>query len=217
MTAENMKLWNDVKRVPPEHLKGFTRGGGFKGTAIKPMWSIQTMTEQFGPIGIGWGVGKPEYTLVPAGNEILVFCNVAVWIKDRANLAYGVGGDKVLVQYSSGFKSDDEAYKKAFTDAITNALKFFGVGADIHMGLWDGNKYVDEQPEVPKPPKVQAQPEYKKISDGIKQIMDVGTSEDLRSWFKSHVKTIEAFPPDWHDEIMAEFTAASETLKEKAA
>ena len=66
---QNLALWNKVSRVPKEHLKGFTRGGGFKGTAIKPMWSIHTMTEQFGPCGEGWGIGKPDFTVVPSENE----------------------------------------------------------------------------------------------------------------------------------------------------
>ncbi len=140
----NTELWDKVKRVPEEHLKGFTRGGGFKGTAIRPMWSIHTMTEQFGPCGKGWGIDKPEFSTHPVGNEILVFCTVAVWAVNPAAKFYGVGGDKVLAVFSSGPKADDEAFKKAFTDAVTNALKFLGVGADIHMGLWDGNKYADE-------------------------------------------------------------------------
>ena len=141
--SDNLELWNAVSRVPPEHLKGFTRGGGFKGTAIKPMWSIKAMTEHFGPCGQGWGVHEPKFTIHPAGVETLVFCTVGVWYKDNAPI-YGVGGDKVVAQFSSGIKPDDEAFKKAYTDALTNALKLLGVGADIHMGLWDGNKYVDE-------------------------------------------------------------------------
>lgn len=141
--SDNLELWNAVSRVPPEHLKGFTRGGGFKGTAIKPMWSIKAMTEHFGPCGEGWFTDKPEFQLVDAGAEKLVFCTLGVWVKGQQKV-YGVGGDKVIVQFSSGAKADDEALKKAYTDALTNALKLLGVGADIHMGLWDGNKYVDE-------------------------------------------------------------------------
>lgn len=142
--SDNLKLWNAVSRVPPEHLKGFTRGGGFKGTAIKPMWSFKAMTEQFGPCGQGWGVQEPKFTIHPAGAETLVFCTVGVWYKDNTAPVFGVGGDKVVAQFSSGLKPDDEAFKKAYTDALTNALKLLGVGADIHMGLWDGNKYVDK-------------------------------------------------------------------------
>ena len=217
--TNNLELWDKVRRVPQEHLKGFTRGGGFKGTAIKPMWSIHTMTEQFGPCGQGWGIEKPEFTVQAAGNETLVFCTVAVWVKECTNLVYGVGGDKVLAQFSSGLKSDDEAFKKAFTDAVGNALKFLGVGADIHMGLWDGNKYVDETPEKPAPkttPKAEARPEYARMSANIKTINDTGTIEDLRLFYKNNVKVIEGFDQSWQEQIMREFDAAVVALKAKA-
>jgi hypothetical protein len=53
---------------------------------------------------------------------------------------WGVGG-----QTLSG-RSDDEAFKMAYTDALGNALKHLGANADIYFKLWDGNKYVDEKP-----------------------------------------------------------------------
>ena len=150
--SKNTEIWDKLRRVPPEHLKAFTRGGGFRGTAIKPMWTFHKMTEQFGPCGTGWGVEEPKFTIQPAGNEILVYCVATVWYdQDRKAMepyrkVIGVGGDKILTVNSSGPRTDDEAFKKAFTDAVTNALKMIGAGADIHMGLWDGNKYVDDKP-----------------------------------------------------------------------
>lgn len=218
----NLELWDKVRRVPEEHLKAFTRGGGFSGTAIKPMWAIKAMTEQFGPCGEGWGIDRPEFTVQPSGNEILVFCTVGVWHnKDGkpSGFVWGVGGDKVLAVNKNGPKPDDEAFKKAYTDAVGNALKFLGVGADIHMGLWDGNKYVDEAPaEKPAPrPKAEARPEYKKISDGIRQIRDSGNIEDLRAWYKSNVKIMQTFDEGWADEISKEFDEAKATLTAKAA
>lgn len=151
MSSENTKLWDILGRTDPKHTKGFTRGGGFKGTAIKPMWSYRMMTEQFGPCGIGWGVGEPSFQVVPGTDgEVLVYCTASIWYVDGETLAktvYGVGGDKVVNKFSTGLKSDDEAFKKAFTDAVTNALKLIGVGADVHMGLFDDSKYVAEMRE----------------------------------------------------------------------
>lgn len=220
----NLELWDKVRRVPEEHLKAFTRGGGFSGTAIKPMWAIKAMTEQFGPCGEGWGIDRPEFTVQPSGNEILVFCTVGVWHnKDGkpSGFVWGVGGDKVLAVNKNGPKPDDEAFKKAYTDAVGNALKFLGVGADIHMGLWDGNKYVDEAPaDKPAPkaiPKTEARPEYTRMSANIKTINDTGTIEDLRLFYKNNVKTIESFDQGWQVEIMKEFDDAVAALKAKAA
>ncbi len=139
----NTDLWDKLGKTDPKHTKGFSRSGGFKGTAIKPMYSFHRMTEQFGPCGQGWGVNEPIFQVVPGNDgEVLVYCTASIWHGERANIVFGVGGDKVVVKYSSGLKSDDEAFKKAFTDAITNALKLIGVGADVHMGLFDDSKYV---------------------------------------------------------------------------
>jgi hypothetical protein len=148
--TENTKLWDILGRTDPAHTKAFTRGGGFKGTAIKPMWSYRRMTEEFGPCGLGWGVGEPVFQVVPGSEgEILVYCTASVWYRheEKDCRVYGVGGDKIVNKFSSGLKSDDEAFKKAFTDAVTNALKLIGVGADVHMGMFDDNKYVNTMKE----------------------------------------------------------------------
>lgn len=149
--TENTKLWDILGRTDPAHTKGFTRGGGFKGTAIKPMWSFRRMTEEFGPCGIGWGVGEPVFQVVPGSDgEVLVYCTASVWYTQGEAISrtvYGVGGDKVVNKFSTGLKGDDEAFKKAFTDAVTNALKLIGVGADVHMGMFDDNKYVNAMKE----------------------------------------------------------------------
>jgi len=137
-------LWDRLGKTDPKHTKQFQRAGGFKGTAIKPMWSFRRMTEEFGACGSGWGINEPQFQVVQAGDETLVYCTVSIWHGDRQNAVFGVGGDKAVAKFSSGLRSDDEAFKKAFTDAVTNALKLIGVGADVHMGLFEDNKYVAE-------------------------------------------------------------------------
>jgi hypothetical protein len=150
--TDNLKLWNAVSRVPQEHLKPFDRGT-FKGTAIKPAWAYKTMTEHAGPCGEGWSIDQPQFTMVDGvKGEKLVYCVVTVTHKGGS--VVGVGGDKVIKYTAPNerynrperWDNDDEAFKKAYTDALTNALVKLGVGADIHMGLWDGNKYADETP-----------------------------------------------------------------------
>lgn len=142
----NTDLWDRLGKTDPKHTKGFKRAGGFSGTAIKPIYSYRKMTEEFGACGEGWGVNEPTFQVLPgAEGEVLVYCTVSIWYGPAKSYSvYGVGGDKVITKFSSGLKSDDEAFKKAFTDAVTNALKLIGVGADVHMGLFEDNKYVNE-------------------------------------------------------------------------
>jgi len=145
----NTELWDKLGKTDPAHTKQFTRAGGFKGTAIKPMWSYRRMTEEFGPCGKGWGIDQPSFQVVPdpGTGDILVYCTVSVWHGNVSQKVYGVGGDKVAGKNRNGPVSDDEAFKKAFTDGVTNALKMIGVGADVHMGMFDDNKYVNTMAE----------------------------------------------------------------------
>lgn len=150
----NTDLWDRLGKTDPAHTKQFKRAGGFSGTAIKPMWSYRRLTEEFGPCGTGWGVDKPEFQVVAGENrEVMVFCTVSGWYLNNGErrAVFGVGGDKVVSYVKANeqyrrperWENDDEAFKKAFTDALTNAFKLVGVGADVHMGLFDDNKYVN--------------------------------------------------------------------------
>lgn len=144
-------IWDALSRTDPAHTKQFKRAGGFSGTALKPIWIVKRLTEQFGPVGIGWGMDHPQFQTVQGHNgEVLVYCTVRCWHTHPDNTFFGVGGDKVVTyikpneQYKrpERWENDDEAFKKAFTDAVGNAFKFVGVGADIHMGQFEDSKYV---------------------------------------------------------------------------
>ena len=155
----NLRIWSALGKTDPAHTKGFKRAGGFQGTAIKPIWITQRLTELFGPVGAGWGFEKPEFQIVEGVNaERLVYCTVTAWYLDEEitgpirNFVHGVGGDKIITHIKANaqynrperWENDDEAFKKAFTDALGNAFKFVGVGADVHMGLFEDSKYLAE-------------------------------------------------------------------------
>lgn len=142
--TDNLTIWNKLSKTDPKHTKPFNRSGGFKGTAVKPIYCTERMTELFGPCGVGWGINEPSFQVVNADSEILVYCTVSIWHGSRDCLIFGVGGDKCVTTRSSGSFNDDEAFKKAFTDAIGNAMKQLGMSADVHMGLFDDSKYVND-------------------------------------------------------------------------
>lgn len=152
MSNNNLRIWDAVSKTDPKHTKGFKRAGGFQGTAIKPIWLTKRLTEQFGPAGTGWGMDEPKFQTVTAGDEILVFCTVALWYEEKMSIdgglgrckVYGVGGDKVMGKNKYGPFTNDEAFKASYTDALSNAMKQIGMGADIHMGLFEDDKYLRE-------------------------------------------------------------------------
>lgn len=216
--TNNLAIWDKLGKTDPAHTKGFKRGGGFTGTAIKPIYTEQKMTEQFGPVGTGWGFSEPKFQLVPGENkELLVYCWLTLWyVLDgkRSGDIPGVGGDKVIgyikanVQYNrpERWENDDEAFKKAFTDAIGNAMKHLGMSADVHMGLFDDSKYVAEvERELSQGPAF-TQPQPKAASRELHQsmldkVIEAGRKgrAALRDYWQSEefIAGWEIMPDDW--------------------
>jgi len=187
----NLAVWNALAKTDPAHTKQFQRAGGFRGTALKPMWVWQRLTEQFGPFGEGWGCDEPTFQIVPAGDELLVFSTVSGWHGNPESKVWGVGGDKVVSLTKNGPRADDEAFKKAFTDALMNAFKFLGAGADIHMGLFDDNKYVEavnqEFRESEAQPEREKVPGISKIKERLRKLKTEGDQADDLAAFNALV------------------------------
>ena len=150
---ENMQIWNKLKRPPATALKTI-QAGRLKGKSdINPQWRLEAMTEQFGPIGIGWKYEVVKMWNEPLGSEVACFVLVNVFIKNGENWSDaipGVGGSMLLQQEKNGLHVSDEGYKMALTDALSVALKQIGVAADIYAGLWDGSKYKPDPKTNPK-------------------------------------------------------------------
>lgn len=143
---ENLEFYNKFRSVPEDAQKeiGAGRLKGF--TDINPMWRIKILTETFGPCGIGWYTEIINKWSENTGNEIAVFVEINLYIKienEWSKPIYGIGGSKLLMQESKGPYTSDEAYKMAYTDAISIACKALGVGADIYYSK-DRTKYSEE-------------------------------------------------------------------------
>lgn len=207
--SSNLDIWNSLGKTDPKHTKSFTRGGGFKGTAIKPIYTEQKMTEEFGPVGIGWGFSEPNFQLVPGSDgQLAVYCWLTLWYSRdgvRSDGIPGVGGDFVIIKQSAGLRTDDEAFKKAFTDAIGNAMKHLGMSADVHMGLFDDSKYVREreQEEAEERRQESQKPAANTPFDAEPTVPDVAAAmikaiwakpdrPSLEAWYTANKDTIEA-------------------------
>lgn len=143
-TDNNMRFYEAGRQVPQEAKKNFN-AKGFKGTDINPMWRIKKLTEMFGPVGFGWYIEKKNSWRDEANGEILVQVEIELFVKDPntgewSKPIYGIGGNKIMEQFSSGPSVSDEGYKKAYTDAISVACKALGIGADVYYEK-DTTKY----------------------------------------------------------------------------
>ena len=151
----NMRIYDAVRAVPEQAKKKIT-GGRLAGmTDINSMWRIKVLTEQFGPCGEGWYTSDVKYWQDRLDNNgsVALFCSLLLHVKiDGAwsQPIYGIGGNTLVAAEKSGLRIDDEAYKKAYTDAISVACKALGIGADVYFEK-DVTKYSEYEGESEQP------------------------------------------------------------------
>ena len=136
---KNLRFYNQGRTVPANALKPI-KAGRLKGMSdINPMWRMKRLTEIFGPVGFGWKYTIDRQWVEPYGQEVKVFCNISLFVRDPETKEWsdaipGVGGSAVVSVESKGPYVNDEAYKMALTDALSIAMKPLGIGADIWYG-----------------------------------------------------------------------------------
>ena len=164
----NIELWNEVRTVPSNALSTI-EGGPLKGKSnINPTWRLELLTRHFGICGFGWTVREiNKWTESTESGETAVFVEVELRVRINGELSepiFGTGGN-ILIRRSTewvngqpmtAFHIDDEAFKKAYTDAISVACKALGFAADVYYaqeetkyGSFHGeNAPVQEQMQV---------------------------------------------------------------------
>lgn len=141
---ENLELYNKVRFVPADAKKEIL-GGKLKGkTDINPMWRIKTLTEQFGICGFGWKTEIVDKWVNERTNgEIIANVKINLYIKvgnEWSAPIEGIGGSMLVALEKGQPVSNDEAFKMAYTDAISVACKMLGMGADVYWDK-DSTKY----------------------------------------------------------------------------
>lgn len=149
---DNLKIYNSVREVP-EEAKKLIQAGNIKGfTDINPMWRIKTLTEQFGPCGFGW-YSEITKQWLEAGEDgkVAAFCNINLYVKwggEWSKPIQGTGGSAFVNLFKGSPATSDEAYKMAYTDAISVACKSLGIGADVYWNK-DQTKYSEQETNPP--------------------------------------------------------------------
>lgn len=153
---ENLALYNRVRSVPEHALKKI-EAGRLKGKSdINPMFRIQSLTREFGPVGFGWYTEvTKKWTEAAENGEMAVFVDINLYVHKDGEWSkpiHGTGGNKLLSfekKWENGEQVlsaylDDDAYKKAYTDAISVAAKALGIGADVYFES-DATKYTQAE------------------------------------------------------------------------
>lgn len=152
---DKMTIYEQCREVPKEAQRPIAAGRLKGKTDINPMWRIKKLTELFGPAGTGWKFDPPVFEeKTGAKGEVVVQCFTNLYVRQDDGEAWsapipGIGGSMLITMESGGLRTDDDAYKKAYTDAQSVACKALGIGANVY---WkdDPTKYTP-LPTVPAP------------------------------------------------------------------
>jgi len=202
--TENMKLWDAVSKTDPAHTKTVNQRGGF--TAIGANYQIKMATEQFGPIGIGWGYIAGE----PIFSGTLIIVPVTMWHGERSNTFGPELGCEAMVSQGRDGKDriDTDAPKKATTDALTKLLSRLGFNADVFLGLFDDNKYVQQRQREEDAKKPQEPVDHTpKRDELIKALNDQAESAHLYNvWTNGNFNSVKAsLPEPMQNEVQATY------------
>lgn len=206
---ENMALYEQFRTCPQE-AKRAIGGGKLSGkTDINPMWRIKKLTETFGPCGIGWKAPITEHW-IDAGSkgEAIVNIRINLYVKYNGEWSEpieGIGGNTIIQTEKGQLVSNDEAYKMAYTDAISVACKSLGVAADVYFEQ-DRTKYArHEESDGGKAKKANAETTSSPMKRESFEKQSNGDGQDGRDYYARIKALIEG--TDYTPENVAEFIA----------
>lgn len=160
----NLDIFNKLKNTPKEARKTIEAGRLAGFTDINPMHRIKRLTEVFGACGTGWKPvvtktqileggkkyyekGKGETYRVEECTEVCVFMDLLLYYRKEdgewSDGVPGFGGANIVTAEKFAPYTDNDAFKKAFTDALGNACKNLGMSADIYYSKDENSKYGD--------------------------------------------------------------------------
>lgn len=159
MSDKNMQIWNSVDKTDTRFTKK-AKVNGQDITSLSGTAMVMKATELFGPVGIGWGwkiieerfddgheiyIGEGDKRSC-IGREIGHTLKIALWFTQdgqRGEIEQ-YGCTRYQYKTSYGMTTDGEAPKKSLTDAIKKALSMLGFSADVFLGLFDDQDYVQQ-------------------------------------------------------------------------
>lgn len=189
--SDNKAIWDRVFMTDPKAVKPIT-GKQYQGNSPKPYWLIERATEEFGPVGIGWGVTvQSERFERLSEDDVLHVAVVSVWfMKDgqRSETFDQMGGTKACYRTKKGdLIVDEDAGKKSVTDGMVKCLSMIGFAGDIFSGRWDDSKYVSEAREFYEEQE-RAQARVRWIEQTAIALESCGTPEELKAAWSAAVQ-----------------------------
>ena len=207
---KNMELWKSVCETDPKYVKNFRKGGGFSGSSPNATYVVRRLTEIFGPAGIGWGMEITE-SFFQEGHIIEVIDGIAVkhvvhicrgrlwymWEGEKRFTSEQFGQTDFVGKNKYGLFTDEEAPKKTITDLRGKLASTLGFCSDIHLGMWDDNKYIaylraKGQQEEKQKQNSTAKDQKETLESWIKIAMNQKDESELVAWYRKFESRIMA-------------------------
>tara|TARA_R110000850_G_scaffold275207_1_gene414127 strand:- start:11115 stop:11834 length:720 start_codon:yes stop_codon:yes gene_type:complete len=208
-----MKLWEAVCKTDARYTKQ-AKVGGQQITSLSGTAMIMKATEEFGPVGIGFGWSVTEERFDPGpeifsgegdnrfslGHELNHTVKILFWFMrdgQRGEIEQ-YGCTPYMYKSKYGVTTDGEAPKKSLTDAIKKALSMLGFSADVFLGMFDDQDYVAErQSEAAleqaedKEAEIERQKEERLqwLKDAVETLESAGSEHELKKLHTSYVRT----------------------------
>lgn len=155
MSGGNLELWERVAKTDPSFTKPVRYGRKF--TAIDPQYQLREATRMWGPYGSTWGLRRLQWDAfeIPGhhetvddgqGNKKVVEVDAQLELSLDAEFFVDSSSFKCVfpIAVSMKFKVGDDCKTKLLTHARSKALSYLGFNADVYLGQFDDNKYVQE-------------------------------------------------------------------------
>ncbi|HET6467846.1 MAG TPA: hypothetical protein VFG43_05655 [Geminicoccaceae bacterium] len=186
-----LRLWNEVEETDLRFVKSFDRGS-FKGTAVDAIYNVKRLSERLGPVGFAWGWEVKSERLDTFGEgedqQVIHTCVLRAWFRQpdgSKDHVEHVGHTKAAYWTrprrpgeKARFVIDEEFAKKSVTDALSKIMVSLGASADIWLGRFDGNKYM--QPVGEGGPANGTAPAEAKLVAHAREILDEAKRADTR-------------------------------------
>ena len=141
MTNNNMKVWELVDKTNPAYTKKVSTRGGF--TAIDAMYQTKKATEVFGMYGKGWGLSETKFNFdMLEATGMIIHEAIFFYVQDEKTYYFPIHN---AIKPIIGTKADEDWPKKVETNTISKALSRLGFCADVFMGDFDDQDYVENR------------------------------------------------------------------------
>jgi hypothetical protein len=186
----NLALWNRVQETDPNYTKQANVKGN-RITSISPQFQILNVTKEFGCYGVKWGLKdmRYDYTLVQS-HGLVVYTAMFYYPSGEFQINNSIS----LFIDNAKTKVDDNFAKKLETDTLTKAISKLGFNADIFMGKFDDQRYLEEVKEKYKKLPKMDKKLFAKYIKALKDKTSTLTIEDAKKQYaftKDQLKQLE--------------------------